>query len=239
MCIYYVWCMCVIRCADPCLSRHVVRSCRQLSCDQGQSKQVQGVRRILRANLKPWNCSTDDANSRKICTDMRYVLFDPHIQHYRSCYHPFVFDTDTSSWRMLARHEWLLSVEARKASRNAASLRCQLAWRHVNGMPQSTCSVIVLENCMVPSCSIYSRHHECLATRHDWAWAYRTAMWDPVLPGRGRDSSLLCRGWSLCECWSSHWWCDAQSVSELMMWTIVNSEATLWWTNIAMENHNF
>ena len=28
---------------------------------------------------------------------------------------------------------------------------------------------------MVPSCSIYSRHHECLATRHDWAWAYRTA----------------------------------------------------------------
>ena len=147
------------------------------------------------------------------------------ISNTRSCYHPFVFDTDTNSWRMLAHHEWLLSVEARKASRNAASLRCQLAWRHVNGMPQSTCSVIVLENCMVPSCSIYSRHHECLATRHDWAWAYRTALWDPVLPGRGRDSSLLCRGWSLCECWSSHWWCDAQSVSGLMLWTIVNCEA--------------
>ena len=66
-------------------------------------------------------------------------------------------------------HERLLS-QARKASRNAASLRCQLAWRRVNAMPQSTCSVIcviILETCTVPSCSVYLKHHECMATRHE------------------------------------------------------------------------
>ena len=84
---------------------------------------------------------------------------------------------------------------------------------------------------MVSSCSIYSRHHAwqlgMTSHEHMETW-HETARWDPVLPGRRRDSSFLCRGWSLCECGRSHWWCDAQSPNSKFLISSAGLDG-MWW----------